>query len=134
MGCLIIFLFSFGIYLYLKQNKKILLEKIQFETIVRTTVNGVLLLNTDGKIRFMNLAGCKMLGYEVGEVEGQNSHELLHVHHSLHDKEHCHILSSIKSQKAYAGEEIFRKKMAMKLRFLSMPTRLYKTTKVSVLL
>lgn len=110
MGCLIIFLFSFGIYLYLKQNKKILLEKIQFETIVRTTVNGVLLLNTDGKIRFMNLAGCKMLGYEVGEVEGQNSHELLHVHHSLHDKEHCHILSSIKSQKAYAGEEIFRKK------------------------
>jgi len=118
MGCLIIFLFSFGIYLYLKQNKKILLEKIQFETIVRTTVNGVLLLNTDGKIRFMNLAACKILGYEVGEVEGKNSHELLHVHDTSYDQEHCHILSSIKSQKAYVGEEIFRKKNGDKITVL----------------
>ena len=117
-GCFIIFLFSFGIYLYLKQNEKILLEKIQFETIVKTTVNGVLLLHTDGKIQFMNPAACKILGYEEGEVEGKNSHKLLHVHDTAYDQEHCNILSSIKSQKAYAGEEVFRKKNGDKITVL----------------
>lgn len=118
MGCFILFLLGFGIYLYLKQYQKMRSEKIQFETIVRTTVNGILLLHTDGTIRFMNLAACKILGYKEGEVEGENSHELIHVHNTDHDKEHCRILSSIKSQKAYVGEELFRKKNGDKITVL----------------
>lgn len=117
-GCFTFILFSFGIYLYLKQNKRILLEKIQFETIVRTTVNGVLLLNTDGEIRFMNLSACKILGYDIGEAEGQNSHELLHAHDTASSLEHCPILESIKLQKAYVGEEVFKKKNGEKITVL----------------
>lgn len=115
IGCFTIFLFSFGAYIYSKQNEKILLEKIKFETIVETTINGILLLNTDGKIKFMNLAGCKMLGFRVGEVNDKNSHSLIHVHDALHGKEYCHILASIRLQSSYEGEELFRKKNGHKI-------------------
>ncbi|MBV5278129.1 MAG: diguanylate cyclase [Campylobacteraceae bacterium] len=118
VGCFIVFLFSYGIYLYLKQNEKILFEKLQFETIVSTTVNGVLLLNTEGNITFMNLAACNILGYKIGETEGQSSHELIHTHDSSPSNEDCQILKSIKLQSSYMGEEVFKHKNDKKITVL----------------
>lgn len=111
LGCFTILLFSFGIYLYLRLNQNILNKKIQFETIVNTTVNGVLLLNKDGCIQFMNHAACKILGFSSDEVQGQNAHELIHVHDATsQDEQECPILKSIKLQSFYLGEGIFKKK------------------------
>ena len=110
LGCFTILLFSFGIYLYLRLNQNILNKKIQFETIVNTTVNGILLLNKDGTIRYMNHAACKMLGYSSDEAQGQNAHELIHTHDTSKSEQECPILQSIKLQSSHLGEETFRKK------------------------
>lgn len=110
LGCLTIFIFSFGLYLYLKLNQRILHQKIQFETIVNTTVNGILLLHTDGTVQYINPAASQMLGYKPEEVIGQNSHTLIHVHEGEKNIESCPILKSIRLKNSYRGEEIFRKK------------------------
>lgn len=114
-GLGIILLFSIGIYLFLKQNKKILLEKIQFETIVNKTVNGVLLLNADGTIKFMNPVACKMLGYKTHDLINMNAHETIHVHEPACSKENCRVLRSVKAKGNYVGEEILRKKNGEKI-------------------
>ena len=114
-GLCIIFLFSMGIYLFLRQNQKILFEKIQFETIVLKTVNGVLLLNTDGTIKFMNPGAAKMLGYKPDDIIGQNAHEVIHVHEPACSKENCRVLRSVQTNGSYIGEEVLRKKNGEKI-------------------
>lgn len=115
VGLCIILLFSIGIYLFLKQNKKILLDKIQFETIVSKTVNGVFLLKYDGTIEYMNPIACTMLGYGTYELIDQNAHEILHVHEPACDKENCRVLKSVQANGNYIGEEVFKKKNGEKI-------------------
>lgn len=118
IGFIIILLFSMGIYLFLRQSRKVLFEKIQFETIVTKTINGVLLLSTDGKIRFMNHAACKMLGYKNYEAIGENAHEIIHVHEPACSKENCRVLKAVQLHGTYVGEEILRKKNGEKITVL----------------
>lgn len=98
------------IFIVLLQRQRILREKIQFETIVKKTINGVLLLSPKGDIEFVNEAACKMLGYSAYEIIHSNSHEMIHVHDYLPTKMACPILNTIVSHEHYVGEEIFRKK------------------------
>lgn len=110
VGLVVLFLLGIAIFLLLEQRKKTLREKLQFQTIVERTVNGVLLIDKEGKITFINDAACKMLEYTPNEIIGLNSHEMIHVHEHLAMHERCPILDVIHSRQNYIGEEIFRKK------------------------
>ena len=109
-GFLTFVLLGIVLYLLVEQSQKTLREKIQFETIVEKTINGVILLNTKGDITFINASATAILGYSLEEVLGKDAHTLIHVHQHNTTKEDCPILNSMRYQRTYIGEEIFRKK------------------------
>jgi len=98
------------LYLLFLHRKQLLIEKMQFETIVASSVNGVLLLYNDGTIKFINKAGRLLLGYQTEEVIGKNAHQLIHVHNTNGENFKCPILESMRLGKGYMGEEMFRQK------------------------
>ncbi|KHG34459.1 diguanylate cyclase [Sulfurospirillum sp. MES] len=108
LGFITLTILTFGLYLLLVQRKRIVLEKIQFETIVTSTVNGVILLTNDGAIRFVNAATLTILGYREIDMLGKNAHRLIHVHPQSLDQVPCPIIESIAHQRSYVGEELFR--------------------------
>ncbi len=108
LGFVTLAILTFGLYLFLIQRKRIVLEKIQFETIVTSTVNGVILLTNDGSISFVNAATLSILGYQEADMLGANAHRLIHVHPQSLEQVPCPILESIAHQHAYVGEELFR--------------------------
>lgn len=109
-GFLTFVLLGIVLYLLVEQSQKTLKEKIQFETIVEKTINGVILLNTKGEITFINASASTILGYKLEDVLGKDAHTLIHVHAHNSTKEDCPILNSMRYQRTYIGEEIFRKK------------------------
>lgn len=115
VGIALIFLLGIAIFLFLEQRKKTLREKLQFQTIVEKTINGILLIDPQGKITFINHAGCKMLEYMPDEIIGLDSHEMIHVHDHLLPHQKCPILEVIHSRNHYIAEEIFRKKGGEKI-------------------
>jgi len=109
-GFITFVLIGIVLYLLVEQSRKTLREKIQFETIVEKTINGVILLNTKGEITFINASATTILGYKLEDVLGKDAHTLIHVHPHNTTKEDCPILNSMRYQRTYIGEEIFRKK------------------------
>ncbi|WP_263833194.1 diguanylate cyclase domain-containing protein [Sulfurospirillum oryzae] len=110
-GFLIFLMLGIGVYLLVEQSQKTLHKKIQFETIVEKTINGVILLNAKGEITFLNAAATSILGYSLNEVLMQDAHSLIHVHQQNNNpKEKCPILNAMRYQRTYIGEEIFCKK------------------------
>lgn len=107
LGLFCIVLLSVGLYLVLEQRKRALKEKYRFETIIKKTINGILLLDRKGNIFFINQAACEMLDYSSIQIYGQNAHDKIHVHDSTKT---CPILNTIKYQQSYVGEEVFRKR------------------------
>lgn len=57
------------------------------EAILTSAGEGILGLDSDGKIKFINPASAKMLGYEIGELIGRTSHSL--IHHTKADGSPC---------------------------------------------
>lgn len=110
LGIALILLLGIALFLLLGQRKKALREKLQFQTIVEKTINGVLLIDPQGKITFINDAGCRMLEYIPSEIIGLDSHEMVHVHEHLLPHQKCPILEVIHSRHNYIAEETFRKK------------------------
>lgn len=115
LGFIALLLLGIALFLLLEQRKKALREKLQFQTIVEQTINGVLLIDKQGKITFINKAACRMLEYIPEEIIGLNSHEMIHVHEHLNTHQTCPILEVIHSRQNYIGEEIFRKKSGEKI-------------------
>ncbi|MDD3343862.1 MAG: sensor domain-containing diguanylate cyclase, partial [Sulfurospirillaceae bacterium] len=97
-------------FILLRQRKRILLEKMQFETIITKTTNGIILLNSKGLITFINQAACKMLGYQAEELIGVMAHSHIHVHNTSQKDENCRIMDSIIFQRTYIAEEILKMK------------------------
>ena len=69
---------------------------------------GLIMLNRESKIDYVNLAGESLLGYEPGQLVGQNVHRT--IHHTLPDGSHrpeesCPLVNVIKSGVTYANEE-----------------------------
>lgn len=112
------FLFGFGItallvvalYVLLQQRKRILFEKMQFETIIKKTTNGIILLNNKGIITLINHAGCILLGYSADELIGEIAHTRIHVHDNLNEENECRIMEAMRQQKTYVAEEKLRTK------------------------
>jgi len=109
-GFLAISCLYLGLYLLLVQRKRLLVEKMQFETIVTNSVNGIMLLHNDGSIKFINQAGLTLLKYQAKEVVGKNAHQLIHVHNTTDQNWKCPILESMQLGKSYVGEETFSQK------------------------
>lgn len=110
VGFFAISLLWIGVYLLLVQRKRLWVEKMQFETIVTSSANGIMLLHADGTIKFINQAGLSLLGYHEKEMIGQNAHQLIHVHNTADPLYVCPILKNMTLEKHYIGEEIFSKK------------------------
>lgn len=109
LGALVIALLIFGVALLFRQHRRILIEKMQFETIVSSTVYGVLLLDNEGIICYINPAGARILGYPDGkELINKNAHSSIHVH--CDEQTPCPILEHIRHQMSYRGEALFSKK------------------------
>lgn len=115
LGLVLLVLLGVALFLFLEQRKKTLREKIQFQTIVEQTVNGVLLIDKQRKITFINEAGCRMLEYNSDEIIGLDSHGKIHSHEHLSEHERCPILEVTHSGKNYIGEEVFCKKSGEKI-------------------
>ncbi|KTD32637.1 sensory box (GGDEF/EAL domain) regulatory protein [Legionella moravica] len=69
---------------------------------------GIIVMNNDALIEFVNEAACTMLGYTEAEMLGKNSHDLFH--HSYHNKtphpiELCSNLKVIRTQQPYLSDD-----------------------------
>ncbi|WP_454780391.1 diguanylate cyclase [Legionella sp. WA2022007384] len=69
---------------------------------------GLLVINKEAKIEFVNAAACNILGYEEAEMLGQNAHQLFH--YSYHSGipypiEDCKNLEVIQTEKPYMSDE-----------------------------
>ena len=76
--------------------------------ILSSVDEGLIMLNGESKIDYVNLAGAKLLGYELEELAGLNVHAT--IHHSLPDgtlrpEESCPLVNVIKSGVTYANQE-----------------------------
>ena len=86
----------------------------QNELILNSAGEGIYGLDTDGNHTFINHAAARMLGYEVAELIGRNSHAVLH--HSRPDgsaypDNECPISRALKHGTVHSGEnEIFWRK------------------------
>lgn len=68
---------------------------------------GLLVLNQDASIEFVNIAACKMLGYSKEELIGKNSHEIFHhsyIDHTPYPIEHCPNIKVIHTKKPYMSD------------------------------
>ncbi|MCW8444527.1 diguanylate cyclase [Fluoribacter gormanii] len=69
---------------------------------------GLLVINKEGKLEFVNAAACSMLGYDEAEMLGQNAHELFHHCYYTHDPYpmgYCKNLEVIQTEKPYASDD-----------------------------
>lgn len=104
-GIIFILLFCATLLLLLRNRKNALSEKVRYETIIRKTINGIILIDTYGKINFINHAACTLLGYRYEEIIGEVLHSK--IHHCSESESACAILNTITSQNTYIGEEFF---------------------------
>jgi two-component system, sensor histidine kinase and response regulator len=71
--------------------------------LLESSAEGIYGTNTEGRITFMNAAGCRMLGYSTEDLVGQLSHPLFHHHRSdgsVYPQEECPMFAAYKYGKA----------------------------------
>ncbi|CAM2850509.1 sensory box (GGDEF/EAL domain) regulatory protein [Legionella steigerwaltii] len=93
----------------LHQAKKQVEQSEQYlRDITSALGEGLLVINKEAAIEFINAAACSMLGYNEAEVLGKNAHVLFH--HSYHTHapypiEDCKNLEVIKTEKPYVSDD-----------------------------
>ena len=85
----------------------------QKDLILESVGEGIVGLDTEGKMTFVNSTAAQLLGYEVSELIGEKHHEK--IHHSRKDgtpfpQTECPIYSSYRDRSARSGVEIFWRK------------------------
>jgi PAS domain S-box-containing protein len=71
--------------------------------ILESAGEGIIGVDANGRIAFVNVAACQLLGYSVTELVGQNLHSLIHHSHadgSAYSKEDCPMYESYTTGKA----------------------------------
>ncbi len=106
-GLVAIAFLGYFLYYYFLQKKRILVEKIQFEAIVNNTTSGIILLNEDHTIRFINKQGLETLEYTAAELLNKDAHDMIHFHPHILKDSACPIINALSSRTQYTGEEIF---------------------------
>lgn len=88
-------------------------EKNWFFQINDSLSEGLYVTDLESKIKYINPAGCKILGYDKNEIIGKNAHYLLHYHekNNYSKREDCNLIRIVKDGKNfYSNDEYFRKK------------------------
>jgi len=97
-----------------KREEEVRLLRSRLELILNSAWEGILGLDSEGNITFVNRSAANMLGYEVDELVNRKSHEV--VHHSKPDgspyeEENCPIYASLREGVIrHTTDEIFWKK------------------------
>lgn len=114
----------------LKQTEQELLKISRtMELILKSTVAGIYGLDSNGNTTFCNLAGAKMVGYEIEELIGKTQHDILH--HSKPDgspypREECPIFATIRHGNTHqVSNEVFWRKdgTSFPVEYLSAPIK-----------
>ena len=113
----------------IRLEDKINNEKLQKEMILNIAGDGILGLDSNAKHTFVNVAAAKLLGYEVEEMIGKDSHSMWH--YSYENGQHfpsskCPIASVLKDGITHRGHnEVFWKKdkKPIKVDFISTPIK-----------
>lgn len=105
VGLLILFI---ALFFLIKHRKKTILQKNEIETIAHTIKSGLMVINENGALTFINDGACMILGYQKEELMGRLIHGKIHYHA---DKDViCPILNVGITGTTYTGEEQFIKK------------------------
>lgn len=89
-------------------KKQVELSEHYLRDITSALGEGLLVVNKEAVIEFVNAAACSLLGYNETEMLGKNSHELFH--HAYHDHtpysiEHCENLKVIQTEQPYVSDD-----------------------------
>lgn len=93
----------------LQQAKKLVEQSEQYlHDITSALGEGLLVVNQEALIEYVNAAACSILGYNEDEMLGRNSHELFH--HSHHDHtpypiELCNNMKVIQTEQFYVSDD-----------------------------
>ncbi len=96
---------------------------------------GLIVVDKDARIEFVNVAACNILGYSEAEMLGKNSHELFH--HSYHTRtpypiEQCKNLDVIRTEKPYRSDDDYfwrKDDTCFPVSVITTPIRLKEETK-----
>ncbi len=90
----------------------------QNELILNAAGDGIYGVDLQGNITFINIAGAKILGYQVSELIGQNIHFLIHhtkADGSFYPPEECPLYKTLKEGSIYQiDDEVFWRKNGLK--------------------
>lgn len=89
-------------------KKQVELSENYLRDITSALGEGLLVINKDALIEFVNEAACRLLGYNEAEMLGRNSHELFH--HSYHDDspfliDLCKNIGVIQTEQPYLSDD-----------------------------
>ncbi|MGO9566273.1 MAG: response regulator [Desulfomonilaceae bacterium] len=79
------------------QQESLLIAEERIRLLLESAGEGIIGVNPDGKITFVNPAACRMLGYSTDEFLGQGLHSLIHYSHedgSPYPREDCPMYKS----------------------------------------
>jgi diguanylate cyclase (GGDEF)-like protein/PAS domain S-box-containing protein len=89
-------------------KKQVELSEHYLRDITSALGEGLLVIDKDAMIEFVNAAACNMLGYNEAEILGKNSHELFHHSHLDHTPypiEECKNLRVIQTEQPYVSDD-----------------------------
>jgi PAS domain S-box-containing protein len=81
------------------QREELTISEERTRLILESTAEGIFGVDTDGRIGFVNAATCRLLGFAVEKMIGQQSHKLLHHHRpdgSDYPVEECPMFAAYK--------------------------------------
>jgi diguanylate cyclase (GGDEF)-like protein/PAS domain S-box-containing protein len=89
-------------------KKEVELSEHYLHDITSALGEGLLVINKEALIEFVNEAACRLLGYNEAEMLGRNSHELFH--HSHHDHtsfpiDRCNNIKVIETEQPYLSDD-----------------------------
>ncbi|MBL7479593.1 sensor domain-containing diguanylate cyclase [Legionella bononiensis] len=89
-------------------KKQVELSEHYLHDITSALGEGIIVINKDALIEFVNEAACRLLGYTETELLGKNSHYLFH--HSYHNKtpfpiELCNNIRVIQTEQPYSSDD-----------------------------
>ena len=84
-------------------------ETERLRTITDTIADGIYVLDPQGRVRLINPAFTRILGYRADEMLGRIGHDIFHRHGSEPvPLERCPLFNRVRSGQSFNGEQLFR--------------------------